>query len=79
MKEQTRNTEVQINRGNRQSPWKRIKNHDSVGRWEERQRSGTQLREGSRPPRRQDAREEGQLRPGGGEGGAREEIGEAVS
>ena len=48
----------------------------------------TQLREGSgrgaalgtssRPPRRHDAREEGQLRRGGGEGGAHE-IGEVVS
>ena len=34
---------------------------------------------GSRPPRRQDAQEEGQLRGGGGEGGAQEEIGEVVS
>ena len=29
MKEQTRNTEVQINWGNRQTTWKRIQNNDS--------------------------------------------------
>ena len=34
---------------------------------------------GSRPPRRHDAQEEGQLRRGGGEGGAQEEIGEIVN
>ena len=31
------------------------------------------------PARRHEAREEGQLRRGGGEGGAQEEIGEVVS
>ena len=34
---------------------------------------------GSRPPHLHDAQEEGQLRRGGGEGGAQEEIGEVVS
>ena len=38
----------------------------------------TPIREGSRPPRRHEAPEEGPLRRGRGEGGAREEIGEVV-
>ena len=29
MKEQTRNTEVQVNEGNRQTTWKRIQNNGS--------------------------------------------------
>ncbi|KAG5216251.1 hypothetical protein JEQ12_001827 [Ovis aries] len=61
-----------------------------LGRREERLRSGYSASRrlsarrgpqahGSRPPRRHDAQEEGQLRRGGGEGGAQEEIGEVVS
>ena len=61
-----------------------------LGRREERQRSGYSASRrlsarrgpqapGSRPPRRHDAQEEGQLRRGGSEGGAQEEVGEVVS
>ena len=61
-----------------------------LGRREERQRSGYSASRrlsarrgpqapGSRPPRRHDAQDEGQLRRGGGEGGAQDEVGEVVS
>ena len=60
-----------------------------LGRREERQRPGSPASRrlsarrgpqapGTRPPRRRDAQEEGQLRRGGGEGGAQEEMREGV-
>ncbi|KAM7132619.1 non-histone chromosomal protein HMG-14 isoform 2-T2 [Molossus nigricans] len=63
---------------------------EQLGRREKRQRPGSpgsrshKARRGpqalsTRPPRCHDAQEEGQLRRGGGQGGAQEEVGEVVS
>ena len=44
MKEQTRNIEVQIQRGNRKITWKRIQNNDSKGDQKPLQQNGENAR-----------------------------------